>query len=462
MQKILIIDNDPVFLRTSKRLLETHGFLVSTLGNPTDAIDILREDSFNCILLDVKMPAMNGLEVLKVFQQHNINIPVIMISGESTIDIAIQALKMGAYDFIEKPLDTDRLLNTLHHALERNLLIEENKSLLSEIKKNFEIIGSSSAIRWVLKMVRKAAEVDSKVLITGESGTGKTLIARAIHFQSKRKAKPFVETNCAAIPSQLLESELFGYKKGAFTGAAGDKEGVFLAANGGSVFLDEIGEMDILMQAKLLKVLDNKEVPIIGSPFPSKIDVRIITATNKDIQKLIEEKKFREDLYYRLKVIHIHIPPLRERPEDILPLAYHFLKKFSLALNKPVQSIHPLLESTLENSPWPGNVRELENLIERMVVFSEKEQLTMDDYFRVQNDEQQFVSKLFDIHHARPMPYKEAMNWFEEKYLRYALEKSHGNIKKAAQVLKLDRSNLYKKLRKYGLAKINFSLDDGS
>jgi DNA-binding NtrC family response regulator len=462
MQKILIIDNDPVFLRTAKRLLETHGFLVNTLGNPTDAIDILREDSFNCILLDVKMPAMNGLEVLKLFQQHNINIPVIMISGESTIDIAIQALKMGAYDFIEKPLDTDRLLNTLHHAIERNLLIEENKSLLSEIKKNFEIIGSSSAIRWVLKMVRKAAEVDSKVLITGESGTGKTLIARAIHFQSKRKAKPFVETNCAAIPSQLLESELFGYKKGAFTGAAGDKEGVFLAANGGSVFLDEIGEMDILMQAKLLKVLDNKEVPIIGSPFPSKIDVRIITATNKDIQKLIEEKKFREDLYYRLKVIHIHIPPLRERPEDILPLAYHFLKKFSLALNKPVQSIHPLLESTLENSPWPGNVRELENLIERMVVFSEKEQLTMDDYFRVQNDEQQFVSKLFDIHHARPMPYKEAMNWFEEKYLRYALEKSHGNIKKAAQVLKLDRSNLYKKLRKYGLAKINFSLDDGS
>lgn len=451
-KKILIVDDDPIFLRTTKRLLETHGFEVETTGNPTEVIPIVSQKAFHCILTDLKMPAMDGIDILKALQKEKFSVPVIMISGEGTIHLAVESLKFGAYDFIEKPIDVDRLLNTIRNAIERQLLIEENEMLFKEVQRNIEIIGASPSFKKIFEMIQMAAQVDSKVLLTGESGTGKSLIARAIHFQSQRKARPLIEINCATLPGNLLESELFGYKKGAFTGAFNDKEGVFLAAHGGTVFLDEIGDMDLAMQAKLLKVLDTQEVPVIGSPIPQKIDVRIITATNRDIKQLIAEKKFRTDLYYRLKVIHIHIPPLRERKEDILPLAYHFLHKFRTKLNKPVTGIHPLLEANLKEYSFPGNVRELENLMERMVLFSQNDELKLEDFFHVVNADRDVKEQIFDWNNEPfIVPYQHAMSAFEEKYLRYALKVNGGNILRTAKALHLDRSNLYKKLHKYGI-----------
>ena len=455
---LLIVDNDPIFLHTTKRLLETHGYLVETTGNPTQVSQLLSNHSYHCILLDVKMPAMNGIEVLKELRKKHYSIPVIMISGESTIGNAVEALKMGAYDFIEKPIDTDRFLNTIQNAIEKYRLLEENETFYRELQKNFQIIGKSQAIHLILKMIRKAAEVDSKVLITGESGTGKGLIAQAIHYQSKRKSKPFIVTNCAAIPSDLLENELYGHKKGTFTGAVKDQKGKFLAANGGTIFLDEIADMDINLQAKLLNVLQEHKIQVIGEPFPQEIDVRVITATNKNIEQLVKEGKFREDLYYRLNVIHIHVPPLRERKEDILPLAYHFLRKYSEELNKPVIRLHPLVELALQDRQWPGNVRELENVIERMVVFADKEEITMDDYIRINNIDDQFWHQSLNMEHFSHLNYHQAIQTFEYNYLKYILEQNQWNVQQTAKTLAIDRSNLYKKLRKYNLTRDQKSL----
>ncbi|MHB2153135.1 sigma-54-dependent transcriptional regulator [Calditrichota bacterium GD2] len=450
--KVLIVDNDPIFLRTTKRFLETHGYNVQTIGNPTQVFQLMSDQVFHCVLLDVKMPAMSGIDVLKAIRKENSSIPVIMISGESTINIAVEALKIGAYDFIEKPVESSRLLNTIQNAIDKFRLLEENQFFFRELQKNFQIIGVSSAIRWVLKMVRRAAEVESKVLITGESGTGKGLVARAIHYQSARKSKPFISTNCAAIPSELLESELFGHKKGTFTGAIKDQKGKFLAADGGTIFLDEIGDMDVNMQAKLLNVLQEKKIQVIGDPFPQAVDVRVIAATNKNIEKMIKKGTFREDLYYRLNVIHIHIPPLRERKEDILPLTYYFLQKYSKELNKPVLRVHRLVESVLKNHPWPGNVRELENTIERLVVFAENEEINMDDYLRINHINPEFWNKILDSEHFSYLNLHQALETFEYKYLSYMLEQNNWNVQRTARILGIDRSNMYKKFKKYGIS----------
>ena len=454
---VLIVDNDPIFLHTTKRLLETHGYFADTTGNPTQVTQMLKSKQYQCILLDVKMPAMDGVEVLKELRQERFSIPVIMISGESTIGIAVETLKMGAFDFIEKPIDTDRLLNTIRNAIEKFRLVEENETLYRELQKNFRIIGKSRAIHLILKMVQKAAEVYSKVLITGESGTGKSLVAQAIHYQSKRKSKPFIVTNCAAIPSDLLESELFGHKKGTFTGAVKDQKGKFLAANGGTIFLDEIADMDFNMQAKLLNVLQENKIQIIGEPFPREIDVRVIAATNKNIEQMVRNGKFREDLFYRLNIIHIHMPPLRERKEDILPLAYHFLRKYSQELNKPVLRLHPLVELYLENRSWPGNVRELENVIERLVVFAEKEEISMDYYLHINNIDESFWHKTLNPEQYEHLNFHQAVQTFEYNYLKYILEQNRWNVQKAAKNLEIDRSNLYKKMKRYHLLEIKNS-----
>ncbi len=450
--KILVVDDDTIFLRNIKRLLETHSYKIDTTGNPTEVIQLLKTNSYCCILLDVKMPAMNGIDVLKNIRDQKITVPVIMISGESTIHIAVEALKIGAYDFIEKPIETNRLLNTIQNAIERHRLLEENQTFYQELQKNFQIIGESSALRWVLKLIDRAATVDSKVLITGESGTGKGLVAKAIHFRSPRKSKPFVITNCAAIPSDLLESELFGHKKGSFTGAISEQKGKFAVANGGTIFLDEIGDMDFNMQAKLLNVLQEQRIQIIGDPIPKEINVRVIAATNKNIEEMVKKGLFREDLYYRLNVIHIHIPPLRERKEDILPLTYYFLEKFSKNLNKSVYRIHPLVEEALLNHNWPGNVRELENTIERLVVFAEQEEITIDDYIRSNNVDSNFWDNFSNIYSSMNFNLHQALDIFEFKYLTYVLEKNKWNIKNTAKILEIDRSNLYKKIKKLNIS----------
>jgi len=451
--KVLIIDNDPIFLRTTGRLLETNGYEVDTLGNPTDFFRHISQNSYHCILLDVKMPALSGIDVLKQLHEKHYTVPVIMISGESTIETAVKALKIGAYDFIEKPVDADRMLNSIKNAIEKYRLLEENESFYREIQKDFHLVGNSPAIRTILKIIKKAAEVDSKVLITGESGTGKSLLARAIHYQSARKARPFIVTNCAAIPAELLESELFGHKKGAFTGAIKDQQGKFLAANGGTIFLDEIGDMDMNMQAKLLNVLQDKKIQVLGEAFPQAIDVRVIAATNKNIEQLVQEGTFREDLYYRLNVIHIHNPALRERKEDIRLLCQHFIEKFRKEFNKPVLRMHPLVATALENRTWPGNIRELENLMERLVVFAESEEITMEEYLSINNIDDSFWPHKLNPDLYTNLSLNEAVHTFEMFYLKHILQTYDWNVNTVAKILEVDRSNLYKKLKKYHISR---------
>ncbi len=452
MCRVLIIDDDQVLLKNLKLLLETQQYQVDVISNPVMAPELLQRHSYNCILLDVKMPGMDGLKLFQKIKNEFGHIPVIMISGESTIGIAVEALKKGAYDFIEKPIDPERLLVAVQNAIEKQNLLEERENIFRELEREYRMIGVSNAMKKVYYEIEKAAAVDAKVLITGESGVGKELVAWAIHHKSRRKSKPYVKVNCAAVPSELLESEFFGHRKGAFTGAVSDQKGKFMAANGGTLFLDEIGDMDMRLQAKLLRVLETNEIEIVGEVFPRKIDVRIIAATNKDLSQLVERGSFREDLYHRLNLLHIYIPPLRERTEDILPLIYYFLEKFNQEYNKQVIQIHPLAEKLFLEHPWPGNVRELRNVVERIVVFAEGKEITPDmalkyltgdisGHHPVFNMDE--FNDIIDLHLAHQI--------FEKNYLKYVLQKLGGKKTEAARRLNIDRTNLYKKLKKHNL-----------
>ncbi len=449
-KRILIVDDDYVFLKSLKRFFYVYGYSVTTLANPNTVIDVLSQNGYHCVILDVHFPGVNGLEVFKWIKARYPALPVILISGHSSIDTAVEALKIGAYDFLEKPFDPNRLLISVNNAVEKHMLWEEKENILNELKDNYQLVGQSSAIKRIIQEIKMAAQVDAKVLITGESGVGKELVAWAIHHQSSRQGKPYIKINCAAIPSELLEAELFGYRKGAFTGAVTDSKGKLVAAKGGTIFFDEIGDMELRLQAKLLRVLEEKEVEAIGDTKSTKIDVRIIAATNKNLEKLVKEKKFRLDLFHRLNVINIYIPPLRERREDIIPLAYHFINKFNEAYNKRIVRITPLGEEILINHSWPGNVRELRNLLERIVIFNDKEEITADDILHEMDNvpyyHKAFVDRsqgIVDIHTAHQI--------FEKKYLILVLDSVNGNIKRAADLLGIDRSNLYKKLKKHGL-----------
>ncbi|RMI15187.1 MAG: sigma-54-dependent Fis family transcriptional regulator [Calditrichaeota bacterium] len=450
--RILIVDDDPFFLRNMRRLLETHDYRATTLANPGHVKQHLEENGYHCVLLDVKMPGLNGLEVLRQIRQMDTSLPVIMISGEGNIDIAVQALKQGAYDFIEKSDEPDKVLKAIQNAIERKALIEAADTYLQELQQKYSIIGKSRRIREVLDKIAKVAQYDCPVLITGETGTGKSLAARAIHYQSPRRGKPFIHVNCAAIPPELLESELFGHKKGAFTGAHQDQPGKFLAADGGTLFMDEIGEMDVKMQAKLLNVLQDQEVQVVGEAKPQKVNVRIIAATNKDPQKLVQERKLREDLFHRLNVVDIHIPPLRERPEDVLLLAYHFLKKYCDEYNKSIVRFHPQVESLLMCHSWPGNVRELENFVRKMIIFTDTDEVTMEDLFRSKVSPENF-NDLFAPEQFARLKLNQAHDLFESGYLRYILDKCNWDVQEAASIVGIDPSNLYKKMRKHGLHK---------
>ncbi|NOX36614.1 MAG: sigma-54-dependent Fis family transcriptional regulator [Calditrichaeota bacterium] len=450
--RILVVDDDEVLLRNLKRLLETRRYRVDTVSNPKIVPDMLQKESYSCILLDVRMPALSGMDLLKLVKREHGQLPVIMISGESTIGIAVEALKIGAYDFIEKPIDPDRLLVSVQNAIEKRTLIEEKENIFRELQENYRMIGTSKALKKVFLDIEKAAEVDAKVLITGESGVGKELVAWAIHHRSRRKAKPYIKVNCAAIPSELLEAELFGHRKGAFTGAIEDRKGKFMAANGGTLFLDEIGDMDIRLQGKLLRVLEENEIEVIGDATPQKVDVRVIAATNKDLEQLIEQQKFRLDLYHRLDVLRIHIPPLRERKEDVLPLAYYYLEKFSQSYNRRVLKLHPLTEELFLNYDWPGNVRELRNLMEKLVIFSEGDEITPEtvlEQMKAHSAKHPLYSgEIFEL-----MDIQTAHRIFEKNYLKFVLDKVGWKKGEAARILGIDRSNLYKKLRKHGLLK---------
>lgn len=445
MYKVLIIDDDEIFLQSLKNLLVYQNFLVDLCSNPTVAISQIKKNNYHLVLLDVAMPGLTGMELLSRIRHFNLHLPVIMVSGQSTISTAVEAIKNGAFDFIEKPVDPEKLQITLNNAIRQHALYLEQSRLLNELKNQFQMVGTSKAIDSVLSRINKIATTDAKVLITGETGTGKELVARAIHFTSSRSTGPFVKINCAAIPSDLLESELFGHKKGAFTGANQDQMGKFQAADGGTLFLDEIGDMDLRLQAKLLHVLQDNTFSMLGSSENKQVDIRIIAATNKDLKQLIKEGKFRIDLYHRLNVVNIHIPPLRDRPEDIEPLTRYFLTEFSETYNKPILDISTEVLDILKQKPWPGNVRELKNFIEKTVIFSSGPIIKVDDLpdMRPIHDHNSDVLKTWNL--------KEAIEQFERDLILQALKQTNGRIIEAANLLGITRSTLFKKKRKLGI-----------
>jgi len=367
MAKILVVDDERAIRSTLKEILEYENYSVIDAADGLEALELVKNDQFDVILLDIKMPRMDGLEVLEEVLKI-CDTPVVMISGHGTIETAVEAIKKGAYDYIAKPLDLNRLLITIRNALDKSLLVNEAKMLRRKVYKQFEMIGDSPAITHIKEMIDRVAPTDARVLITGDNGTGKELVARWLHEQSNRAANPFVEVNCAAIPSELIESVLFGHEKGSFTSAIKQRKGDFEQATGGTLFLDEIGDMSLSAQAKVLRALQENKIMRVGGEKEIPVDVRVIAATNKNLKVEIENKNFREDLFHRLNVIPIHVPSLTERIEDIPILADYFMEQFCQSNGKPPMHFDPEAFEFLKQIRWTGNIRELRNVVERLTI----------------------------------------------------------------------------------------------
>ncbi len=452
-EKILVVDDDQNILRSVEKLLTLKQYRVTAESNPLLARRQIEQNDFNCLLLDVRLPGMSGLELLQFSQQNQNSTPVIMISGQSNIETAVQAIKIGAFDFIEKPVDPDRLLVTLKNAINKQTLQEENEQLQHEVEENFRMVGKSKALQNLNQFIKSVAPTDAKVLITGETGTGKGMVASAIHFNSVRRSKPLIKLNCAAIPSELLESELFGHRKGAFTGAVSDHPGKFQVANGGTLFLDEIGDMDLNLQSKILRVLEEGEIEVIGENVPRKVNVRILAATNKLLPDLMKEGKFREDLYHRLNVIQIIIPPLREREEDILPIVYHFLNKNCEKYNRQVPKLDYQAEEFLINYSWPGNVRQVQNIIEKLVIFSKGAVISIQEVRDAFGNHTEITIPGLAITggDGELMDLKKAIEQFKRHYIMHVLEMTDGKKNKTSEILGIDRTSLFRALKSMGI-----------
>jgi DNA-binding NtrC family response regulator len=380
MPKILVIDDERSIRNTLREILEYEKFEVDDAGTGQEGLDMISNHEYDAVLLDIKMPQMDGMEVLdKVMEKHDV--PVIMISGHGTIDTAVEAIKKGAYDYIAKPLDLNRLLVTIRNAMDRSRLITETRVLKKKVSKKYEMIGGSEALQEIREIIDKIAPTNARVLITGSNGTGKELVARQIHARSQREKGPFIEVNCAAIPSELIESQLFGHEKGSFTSAIKQRKGDFEQATGGTLFLDEIGDMSLSAQAKVLRALQENKIMRVGGEKDIAVDVRVIAATNKNLKEEIEKGHFREDLYHRLSVIIIQVPPLSERKEDIPLLANHFIAEVCEEQGKPLMSFTEDALKELMKLKWTGNVRELRNVVERMAILCDNE-ITAEDVKR--------------------------------------------------------------------------------
>ncbi len=371
MAKILVIDDESSIRRTLKEILEFEKYEVDLAANGMDGLELAKAATHDVILLDIKMPEMDGMEVLEALQKFT-DCPVIMISGHGSIETAVEAIKKGAYDFIVKPPDLNRLLITLRNAIDKKALVSQTKILKKEIEKKYEIVGRSPAMLQLKEMITRVAPTSARVLISGENGTGKELVARQIHEQSNRTKSPFLEVNCAAIPSELIESQLFGHEKGSFTSAIKQRRGDFELAHGGTLFLDEIGDMSLSAQAKVLRALQENKITRVGGEKEIMVDVRVLAASNKNLAKEIKKGNFREDLYHRLSVIVIQVPPLRERLDDIPLLVQHFINELSLSQGKPSKDIADEALKMLQTFQWSGNVRELHNVVERLLILCDK------------------------------------------------------------------------------------------
>lgn len=444
--KILVVDDEKIVRESLFHWFEDEGYSVDTAEDALDALKQFDKDKYDLILLDMKMPGMSGLELLSKIKEIDTDSMVIIITAFASVPTAIQALKEGAYDYVTKPVDPDELNNLVKNAIEQKSLKDENYLLKNKIEQMIipeNLIGESEEMRKIFELINTVAPTDTTVMIRGESGTGKELVAKAIHLNSKRKYFPIVTVNCGAIAESLLESEFFGHEKGAFTGANYKRKGKFEMANGGTIFLDEIGTISLKMQVELLRIIESKKFTRVGGNDTIKSDFRVIAATNEALEELVKKGKFREDLYYRLNVFSIFIPPLRERRKDIAPLAYHFLGKFSSAMNKNVTKISEAAMNFLCDYEWKGNVRELENAIERAVVVGKGDTIELNDlpfYSKNTNDFEPGVSTLSEI---------------EKKYIEKTLNQNNWNINKCAGILGIERATLYNKITKYGLKKSN-------
>lgn len=442
MAHILLVDDQSSARLTLTALLKQNGHTLAQASNGADAISKIEKNDFDIVITDLKLGEISGQDILEVSRKNNPRTEVIVLTGYGSVETAVAAMKAGAIDYLTKPIDTEELLLAIDRATERQRLKSEVKRLRSEVERDFDpgrIVSTSKAMSEVLEMVKKVAPTDAVVLIAGESGTGKELIARAIHQNSERKDEVFIPINCGALPESLLESELFGHVKGAFTGAATNKKGLFEEADGGTLFLDEIGEMTPPTQVKLLRVLQDGEVRRVGSNVGVSTDVRIVAATNQNLQENIKNGSFREDLYYRLQVILIAMPPLRERRDEILPIANHYLNGFCKKFKKPVEAFSPAAINALETHHWPGNVRELINAVERAVILCQKDKVEPDDLALHMNGHNGKTSS-------------RSLEEVEREFLQIALGQHDGDVKATAKMVGMSMANFNKKLKEYELS----------
>jgi two-component system nitrogen regulation response regulator NtrX len=453
----MVVDDEKGIRDALKQVLEYEEIEVQTCASGHEAARLYPEFKPHLVFLDVKMEGMDGLETLKKLREADPQAQVVMISGHGTIQTAVEATQLGAYDFLEKPLDTDRILLTLRNALQHVVLVNENVRLKQEVRAQYEIVGSSKAIKQVIGLIEKVAPTPARVLITGENGTGKELVARAIHALSPRASGPFVEVNCAAIPAELIESELFGHMKGSFTGAFADRAGKFELADGGTLFLDEIGDMSLSAQAKVLRALQEGVIARVGSGKSLPVDVRVIAATNKDLGAEINEGKFREDLLYRLNVVPIHVPPLRERRGDIAQLVAHFSSALTKGGGLPAKSFDAAALERLNAHDWPGNIRELKNAVERLLILATGSAVTHSDVEKLVGAGEggwgTGPARAGDAGWMRAKTFEEFKQAAERAFLLGKLQQHDWNVSETARSLQMPRSNLYKKIERYGLAR---------
>lgn len=463
MAKLLIIDDERAIRSTLREILEYENYDVEDIDNGIDGLEMIKKENFDLVLCDIKMNKMDGLEVLEQAQVIKPDLPFIMISGHGTVETAVEASKKGAFDFISKPPDLNRLLITVRNALDRGTLVTETKVLKRKASKTREILGGSDSISKIKETIERVAPTEARVLITGANGSGKELVARWLHEKSNRSESPLIEVNCAAIPSELIESELFGHEKGSFTSAVKQRIGKFELANGGTLFLDEIGDMSLSAQAKVLRALQEHKITRVGGEKEIEVNVRVLAATNKDLLKEIEDGNFRMDLYHRLNVINIHVPHLTERVDDIPVIAQNFLENICGDYGMPVKKINDAGMSALQALPWTGNVRELHNMIERLIILSDKV-ITEHDVrafanpgggtnigsataSQIANNDGSSLSSTFDSFNN----FQDYKDHAEREFIKFKLEKNNWNVSKTADEIDIQRSHLYSKIEKFGL-----------
>jgi two-component system nitrogen regulation response regulator NtrX len=449
MPAILIVDDEPGVRTALGGVLRDEGYTVDTVDSGEACLERVVTQPYDVVLLDVWMPGIDGLETLQRLRERRVDAEVVIISGHGNVESAVRAIKLGAFDFVEKPLSLDKAVLVVRHALRQRALEAENRDLRAQVDRRHTLIGDSPVMQHLREQVLLAAPTNGRVLILGENGTGKEVVARTLHAHSRRRAAPFIDVNCAAIPEELIETELFGHARGAFTGAVADRRGRFEHAHGGTIFLDEIGDMSLKTQAKVLRALQEQVIQPVGGTATVKVDVRVVAATNKDLQDEIRAGRFREDLYFRLNVVPIFVPPLRDRADDVPRLAEHFMATLAGEYGRRVKRFAPEAMTRLQQHAWPGNVRELHNVVERLLIMASGDVVTLQD-----------VAFVGDAPLAAPpvvatgptTPLAEARDRFERDYILQVLAAHQGNISRTADALGVERSNLYKKMRGFGIA----------